>query len=251
MTVAVVALGGAAQAATPVSADGPVVDRLPGTPVDVAPWVRAADAGSLKSAVKPAFAMARPAVLVETNYPAYDPAVNPDQKVYLSIHPNGYDMPVTMYMYWQDRVSGAKLYVNVTDGLLTDGSVTDLFGNSDPLAVWTPHLERLMLLGPAGAAIGPSPEQPTGRFQFVVELRCMEGKQVIARGNAMYNFVDETVAVQGNITEDTTLDADNLYVLVGAVFVEDGATLTIPRGTVVFGYNGTRGTLVAAQGGRI
>lgn len=41
------------------------------------------------------------------------------------------------------------------------------------------------------------------------------------------------VAFEGNITNDLTLDANNIYVLNGAVIVKSGASLTIPAGTVI------------------
>ena len=57
--------------------------------------------------------------------------------------------------------------------------------------------------------------------------------------------------ISGNITADTTLAADRLHVLQGAVFVATGATLTIEPGTVIFGDTATKGTLVISQGGKI
>ncbi len=237
-------------AAVLAHATTPVVPARKGTPVPVAPWVSAADATAVAK-VAPAHTGARPAVLVESDYPAYDPTINPELSLYLTVDANDYGMPVTMYLYWQNRVTGDKLYFNAVDGLLADGAVTDLFGHADPLAVWVPEVQRLKLLGPGASAFGAAPAQSTGRYQFVLELRDPDGRTVISRGNAMYNVVDGTVPITANITTDTTLTANNLYVLVSAIFVEDGATLTIERGTVIFGDTGSKGTLVVAQGGTI
>jgi hypothetical protein len=47
------------------------------------------------------------------------------------------------------------------------------------------------------------------------------------------------VTLAGNITTDLTLDANNVYELDGKVVVTDGATLTIPAGTFIYGTPGT------------
>lgn len=244
IVLAAALLAVAADAATPLT------EELKGTPVPGAPWVLAADVSMVKS-TDAAHAVARPAVLVETNYPAFDPAVNPDLELYLSVDPNGYPYPVTVYVYWQDRVSGARRYFTATDGLLAENAVADLFGGAEPLAVWAPNVHRLRLLGPSQSAFGPAPAQPTGRYQFVVELRDTDGAQVVARGTAMYNFVSGTDLVSGDITTDTTLAADRLHVLQGAVFVRDGATLHVEKGAVIFGDTATKGALIVSQGGKI
>lgn len=57
--------------------------------------------------------------------------------------------------------------------------------------------------------------------------------------------------VQGKITTDLTLTADRDHLLRGAVFVEDGATLTVEAGTTVFGEGATLGTLIVSRGGKI
>lgn len=43
-----------------------------------------------------------------------------------------------------------------------------------------------------------------------------------------------TQTLTGEITTDTTLDANEIYEIVGAVFVRSGVTLTIPAGTFLF-----------------
>ena len=55
----------------------------------------------------------------------------------------------------------------------------------------------------------------------------------------------------GMITSDRLLTSDKYYLLSGAVFIQDGATLTIEPGTQVFGEGATNGTLIVAQGGKI
>jgi len=59
------------------------------------------------------------------------------------------------------------------------------------------------------------------------------------------------VVVTGSITGTETWSASNYYVLRGAVFVRDGATLNIPAGTWVIGEAGSVGTLIVERGGRL
>ncbi|MDX1902765.1 MAG: T9SS C-terminal target domain-containing protein [Thermonemataceae bacterium] len=62
---------------------------------------------------------------------------------------------------------------------------------------------------------------------------------------------DGKVIIQGDITGSVTWEADKKYLLKGFVYVTDGATLTIPAGTVVFGDKDTKGTLVVERGGKL
>ncbi len=48
-----------------------------------------------------------------------------------------------------------------------------------------------------------------------------------------------------------TLDASKRYLLQGTVVVDDGATLTIPAGSMIFGEKKSKGTLVIKKGGKI
>ncbi|MBI4487098.1 MAG: T9SS C-terminal target domain-containing protein [Acidobacteria bacterium] len=59
------------------------------------------------------------------------------------------------------------------------------------------------------------------------------------------------VVVTGSIRGTETWVSTNYYVLRGAVFVEDGATLNIGPGTRIIGESGSVGTLVVLQGGRL
>ncbi len=55
----------------------------------------------------------------------------------------------------------------------------------------------------------------------------------------------------GMITSGRLLTSDKYYLLSGAVFVQDGATLTIEPGTTLFGEGATNGALIVAQGGKL
>jgi hypothetical protein len=59
------------------------------------------------------------------------------------------------------------------------------------------------------------------------------------------------IVVTGEVSGSETWLSSNYYVLRGAVFVEDGATLNIQAGTRIFGESGSSGTLIVKRGGRL
>ena len=59
------------------------------------------------------------------------------------------------------------------------------------------------------------------------------------------------IVVTGEVTGPETWVNTNYYVLRGAVFVRDNATLTIQAGTTIIGESGSVGTLIVERGGRI
>lgn len=58
------------------------------------------------------------------------------------------------------------------------------------------------------------------------------------------------VELSGNL-DTQTLTKDKKYLLKGQVFVNDGKTLTVQPGTVVYGDKSTKGTLIIGLGGKI
>lgn len=203
----------------------------------------------------------RPVVLLETNYYTFLPG-EPVQ-VRLTVNPNGYGGPATLYLYWEDRTTGERRYYSVAGGLLAAGQQSDLFGSASPVPVFVPALADFVLFGSASdnaalsfganGALGGStivPAGQTGLFQWVVELRDAAGKRVLARSNAMYSHINESVTVSGTIAASTTWTANKRYVLNDFVGVSAGATLTIEPGTVVYG-GGTRATLFIQRGAKI
>jgi len=65
-------------------------------------------------------------------------------------------------------------------------------------------------------------------------------------------FVADPANFQGKITDgEVVLDASKTYKLTGAIKVENGATLTIPAGTVIEGTGGTASYISVAQGAKI
>ena len=59
------------------------------------------------------------------------------------------------------------------------------------------------------------------------------------------------VVVTGSVNGTETWSSNFYYVLRGAVFVEQGATLTIAPGTRIIGESGSVGTLIVKRGGRL
>jgi hypothetical protein len=59
------------------------------------------------------------------------------------------------------------------------------------------------------------------------------------------------VVVNGSIAGTMNWTSNFIYVLRGAVFVEDGATLNIQAGTLIAGEAGSVGTLIVLRGGRL
>ncbi len=65
------------------------------------------------------------------------------------------------------------------------------------------------------------------------------------------NYPATNATLQGEITSNMTLDANKTYLLKGFVYVKNGATLTIPAGTVISGDKATKGTLIITKGAKI
>lgn len=61
----------------------------------------------------------------------------------------------------------------------------------------------------------------------------------------------QVVVVSGRITGTETWTNNHYWVLRGAVFVQEGATLNIQAGTTVIGESGSVGTLIVERGGRL
>jgi hypothetical protein len=202
----------------------------------------------------------RPVVLLETNYYTFLPADR--LQLRLTVQPNGYTSAVTMYLYNENRTTGARRYYNIADGLLSAGQQVDLFGSSSgAVPVFTPTLNDFVLFGSASetgetswgvnGALGASfAAGDPGQYQWVVELRDAAGKRVLSRSNAMYANIQSSITVSGTIAQSQTWTANNRYVLNEFVGVASGATLTIEPGTVIYGGT-SRATLFIQKGARI
>lgn len=201
----------------------------------------------------------KPIVLLETNFYTFSPGEKVQLRV--TMYPNGWRQPVTLYLYRQNRETGEKEYYSLRTSSF--GEVPrDLFGEEgQPLAILPPTLEEFVLFGSASdgndlgfgleGALGPSleAESQPGLYQFVFEVRDALGHQAISTSNAMFSYVSQVVEVQGAITTDTTWTRDKAYVLKDFVAVR-GATLTIEPGTVIYGGDG-RATLFITRTARL
>jgi hypothetical protein len=204
----------------------------------------------------------RPAVLLETDYYYYPYSGGDRPTVYATIDAAGYGMPVTMWLYWQNRATGERRYLNQRAGLLQAGNARDLFGTaSSPLAMYAPTIADVVLLG-NGGALGQAPLDPTGQYEFVLELRDATGAKVVSEDHAMYNFVDGVTTVTGSIVDDTVWTNDHAYLLDSAPVYVGGnpitnnppvtpTVLTIEAGTVILGSTANQGTLVVTRGSDI
>ena len=80
-------------------------------------------------------------------------------------------------------------YISATGGLEDRGVVADLFGTAgSPLPISRRRSPTWSCLATVERS-GPGPN-PTGLYEFVLELRDASGTVVIARDNAMYNHID-------------------------------------------------------------
>jgi hypothetical protein len=65
------------------------------------------------------------------------------------------------------------------------------------------------------------------------------------------DYGEPTQILSGNISEDTKLTKNNVYLLLGDVFVTDNANLVIEPGTVILGDFKTKGSLTISRGSKI
>ena len=101
---------------------------------------------------------------------------------------------------------------------------------------------------------------PGGQFKLTpLQIRWGGGKTVhlltYRLSTALDNLITvngrDVVILQGALRQDRTLIADFEYILRGAVFVKDGATLTIQPGVKIYGEQASNGTLIITQGSKI
>jgi len=89
----------------------------------------------------------------------------------------------------------------------------------------------------------------------ITEATCFDGIQngdetgVDCGGSSCQDCV--TTTLSGDVLDNVTLDASIEYELTGAYTIMDGASLTIPAGTVIKATGGTASYIAVAQGGQI
>lgn len=88
-----------------------------------------------------------------------------------------------------------------------------------------------------------------GAGSIVLTLTDQQDQQTTA--TAVVNITNRIpIALQGTLVTQT-LDANKIYLLKGIVFVPNGATLTIPAGTLILGEKASKATLVVQPGGKL
>lgn len=233
---------------------GRAVDRPAGVPVK---WVEFASeyaSNPVRAEYYGAQSRPVPAVLLETDLYTYLPTQQ-GVELRFSYSDNGYGAPVTLYVYRLDRLTGEKVYFNLASGgFAPGGTVRDLFGASAaPTLVRFPELEEFVLFGTGGALGGARNENlPVGQYAWVAEVRDTSGQRILSRSHAMFSVVSEVVNVTTDVTTDATWTADKAYLLnKTAVFVREGATLTIEPGTFVYGSQAQKAAFVVDRGGKV
>ena len=86
---------------------------------------------------------------------------------------------------------------------------------------------------------------------IVISFQVLDNKNF---PSAVANFVvsvNDPVNVLTGVLATQTLDAAKPYLLVGQVFIPNGATLTVPAGTVVKGDKATKAALIIQPGGKL
>jgi len=99
-------------------------------------------------------------------------------------------------------------------------------------------------------------------FLFIIgNVFAQQEKGIIGANNWLYNWTEfkpnqkvydePTQILAGNIDKDTKLVKRDTYLLLGSVFVTNGATLTIEPGTVIIGDFASKASLTVTKGAKI
>ena len=223
------------------------------TPMPGAPWIEQAPADKVLPDLTSGIAR-RPAVLLETDYYVYGPGTGfTTPQLTVTINDRNYAPAVNVYLYWQNRETGATQYYSVATGAFGNQE-RDLFGTPGvPAKVLTPDLSNFQLFGPNGAlgTLPASLPSATGCYQFIFEVRNADSGQPVARSQAMFNYVDGVQTHAGNLSSSETWSNNFVHFISAPLNVFSPAILTIEAGTVVLGSQAGQGTLVIRQGARI
>jgi hypothetical protein len=115
---------------------------------------------------------------------------------------------------------------------------------ASPIALsGTADSEVVTLTVPANAVIGST----INVFFTVTDAQSLTSTAALLT----ISVTDPLIVLEGNITTNMTLDADEKYLIRGKVYVQAPATLTIPAGTVLFGEKDSDGALIINRGAKI
>ena len=116
--------------------------------------------------------------------------------------------------------------------------------------------KKILILSMLSIAIISSCKEDYPEDIIVQDFSCSDGLQngdetgVDCGGLCMPCSLDSLELV-GDLTSDLTLNASEEYSLAGAYVVREGATLTIPAGTLIKATGGANAYIAVAQGGKI
>ncbi len=197
-----------------------------------------------------------PSVFIYGNDVVYGTSGNLNSQIGLrtSINPNGNSAARRWFLSLRNNATGVVRYID-NSGLLDPGVIRDIDGfapdQANPIAVTA--VEDLVLLGDGGRVSGAiaAGDIGTGNYTFVLDLRELSGQRSVVWADFGFCVVDGVVEVTANITQDTTWVSSNAYFINNRLIqVEEGATLTIERGTWVLG-TGQLSALEIQRGARI
>ncbi len=177
--------------------------------------------------------------------------VNDAITLQLTVRTYGERYPFTLVAYLQNNQTGEKRYF---PGLSENAQ--DIFGNppGEFRPVVVSDVERQVLLGDGGLLGGAlnAPDE-FGMHTLVMEFRDWNGLRILKTLYAKFSVISDIVDISGNIESNLRLTSDKLYRINGAVFVRNGATLTIDPGTVIIGQPGSEppSVLVITRNGKI
>ena len=145
-----------------------------------------------------------------------------------------------------------NLTMTVEDGAATEMEFVATDADYDALTfsiVDSPSLGTITINGNKGTYTPNENADGTDSFTYKANDGKMDSNVATVTVNVNGDFV-----LAGTYTSDKTLTADKIWKLSGRVFIADGATLTIPAGTIIKaeGGTGTNSSFIAiARGGKI
>ena len=116
----------------------------------------------------------------------------------------------------------------------------------------TLKLKNLIVVTLLTTFLACSEEDPIIEYITIVETVTETVTETVETVVEINPYADSTL--EGNVTSDLTLDASKIWLLKGRVAVTEGATLTIPAGTIIKAAAGTgadASTLIIARGAKL
>jgi len=176
----------------------------------------------------------------------------PGQPVTLrwTVKTNGDATPYTVFLYRQNNQTGAKVFYPGAKAEAVDLSGAGLGGFK---AAALEDQAKQVLMGAGGRLPAIDAPVEPGMHTLGLEFRDESGTRVLKTAYMKIGVVAKTQVIEGDIVSDLRLTNDTQWELKGAVFVKNGATLSVDPGTFVFGQPGSQppSVLVVTREGRI